>query len=365
MADVKEPNFGLGKSLLFSGVLIFFFLGAAELAVRGYAYFLREDVERFDLATQTFVLVPGKHRSAMGTVVVNSDGFVGRELERDGPDLWRIAAVGDSCTYGAGNETDTYPAQLDARLNERERPGLRYEVVNAGISGLNSELALARLRTKVLPLHPDVVTIYIGWNDLMKVDPFAGGSSAHWSGVARFLDRLWLVKGLRKLIFYHIRPYLRPPATGPESHTGRLAEFRPTLYEGTLREMIAAVRKSGSRPVLVTLPTPVRPSMTLDDIRKTNVYFPYFPAAYGVLDLLDLINDYNSAIRRVAVEQDVPLIDLAHEFQQFDEPASLFFDTMHTNPEGAKRIADVLLRDLDRDGLLDPAAAPPAGTAAR
>jgi len=365
MAERQQPQFGLGKSILFSAILIGLFLGAGELAVRGWAYYLREDAERFDIATQTFVLVPGHHRSAMGQAVINSDGFVGRELEPDGPDLWRIAAVGDSCTYGGGHELYTYPAQLDRMLQERERPGLRYEVVNAGVSGLNSELALRRLRTKVLPLHPDVVIVYIGWNDLMKVDPFAGGSSARWAGVARFLDRLWLVKGLRKLMFYDVRPYLRPPSTGPESDTGRLKEFRPALYESTLREMIAAVRGAGSRPVLVTLPTVVRPEMTLEDIRRANVFFPYFPSAYGVLDLLDLIHDYNQTIRRVALDEGVPLIDLEREFDRIPDPVPLFLDTMHTTPEGARRIADLLLRDLDRDGLLDPAAVPPAGTAAR
>lgn len=360
MNRVDEPQFGLGKSLLFSITLIALFLGFAELGVRGWAYFLREDAEKFDLSTQTFVLVPGEHRSRVATAMINSDGFVGDELQPDGPDLWRIAAVGDSCTYGSGDSIHPYPAQLQALLRS-QHPGHRYEVVNAGISGLNSELALRRLRTKVLPLDPDVVTIYIGWNDLMKVDPLAAGGSTRWAPVARLIDQLWLVKGLRKLLFFYVRPYLSPPATGPESRSGRIDGFRPTLFEANLHSMIDSIRGAQSRPVLTTLPTVVRPNMTLDEVRNVNVMFPYFPSAYGVLDLLDLIRTYNDAIRRVAGEENVPLIDLAQAFEALDDPTSHFLDTMHTNSKGAELIAQLMLQGLEREALLDRGEAPAAG----
>src|SRR5258706_439163 len=123
----QEPQFGVGKSILFSIILIAFFLGLAEIGVRSWAYFLREDVERFDLATQTFVLVPGEHRSGPGVATINSDGFVGDELQPNGSDLWRIAAIGDSCTYGEGSSTISYPAQLQALLRSHDHPGRRYE----------------------------------------------------------------------------------------------------------------------------------------------------------------------------------------------------------------------------------------------
>ena len=225
MSPTRDPEFGLAKSLAFSATLILLILGAAELLVRGWAFYARDDAEHWDAETKTFVLEPGEYRSEYGvTAHVNSAGFVGRELEPDGPDLWRIVAVGDSCTYGGGSDSDSYPALLDARLNLREGPGRRFEVVNAGISGLNSELALRRLRTRVLALDPDVVTLYIGWNDLMKFDPLAqvaNGADARMSGIARALDNLWLVKGLRKLLFFHLRKYIATPATGPESRARR------------------------------------------------------------------------------------------------------------------------------------------------
>src|SRR5262245_4943818 len=274
MTDALEPRFGWRKSILFSAVLIASFFGLAELLLRGWSYFLREEAIKFDLTTQTFTLVPGEHRSHYVTATINSEGFVGKELEPKGDDLWRIVAVGDSCTYGDGGKTDNYPAMLDVLLDEREQPGLRYEVVNAGISGLNSELALRRLRSKVLDLEPGVVTIYIGWNDLMKVDPLSQVEANGWTGIARMVDGLWLIKGMRKLIFFYVRPNVWLPKTGPESRTGRYATFEPAVYEHNVREMIKAVREIGSRPVLITLPTVVKPGMTVADLKQAGVIFP-------------------------------------------------------------------------------------------
>lgn len=353
MSDTAEPQFGWRKTLLFSAILIGLFLGLAELAVRVWAYTLRDDAERFDAATQTFVLVPGEHRSGWVTARVNADGFAGADLKAEHRALFRIVAVGDSCTYGDGNETHTYPAMMQQRLDTRSRPEREYEVVNAGISGLNSGLALRRLKSKVLPLEPDVVTIYLGWNDLMKFDPVGQTRTTTASSVARLMDNLWLVKGLRKLIFFYVRPRLAPPATGPESRTGRFADFDPDIYADNMREIIAAVRGGGARPVLLTLPTVVRPEMNAAQLRDAGVVFPYFGSAYGVGDFLDLVAAYNRTIFAIGRELDVPVIDIAHAIAQVDDPVEYLFDTMHSKPKGMDLISGRVVEGLADLGLLD------------
>jgi lysophospholipase L1-like esterase len=354
MAERQEPEFGFWKSVIFSLVLVGAVLGSAELAVRGWAYFLRDDSEKFDLETGTFVLVPGRHRSPQGVVEVNSQGFVGEELRPEGPDLWRIASVGDSCTFGGGSERHSYPGKLQTLLDERAGPGRRYDAVNAGISGLDSGLALRRLRTRVIPLEPDVVTIYVGWNDLMKVNPMGQGGESWLSEAARALDRLWLVKGMRKLAFMYLRPHLRPPRVGPESRTGRFADFRPLPYEENLRSMISTARGAGAAPVLLTLPTVVRMEMTADELRDAGVFFPWYPSAYAVGDFLDLVAAYNRSIVRLAEAEKVPLVDLASHFAELSDPRPFFFDTMHPTERGLRLIAETLLAGLDGYGLLGP-----------
>ena len=352
MKDDRDPQFGLGKSVAFSLILITLTLTGAELAVRGWARYLRDPYQRFDPASETFVLVPGEHRTRTSHIVVNSDGFVGRELQQPGPDLWRLAAVGDSCTFSAGNATDTYAAMTEDALRANAPSGVRYEVVNAGIEGLNSELALRRLRNKVLPLAPEVVTIYLGWNDLMKYDPNAQEVRTESSRVARVLNEVWLIRGMRKLIFFYLRPRIAPPTTGPVSFTGRFADFHPTVFETNLRAIVAEVRTAGAKPLLFTLPTVVRADMTADDLLAANVVFPYFSAGYGVGDFLDLIGAYNEAIRAIARELHVPLLDLAQEFDAQGDVRPLFYDTMHTTKKGQALIARLLEAKLTQEGLL-------------
>jgi lysophospholipase L1-like esterase len=348
-------QFGIGKSILFSAILLVAFFGTIELGLRAWVFFFRAGYERFDLATQTFELVPGSYP---GRIRINSQGFVGAELQPDAPDLWRIYALGDSCTFGGGNETETYAAMLQRRLGEKDPgTGLRYEVVNGGVQGLNSELALNRFRAKAPLVRPEIVTIYVGWNDLMKVDPAGQGSSDRLAGVARALDSLWIVKGLRKLVFFNLRPKLYPPRTGPESETGRFRGFEPSIYERNLREIVGAVREMHARPVLLTLPTVVRRDMTADDLRASGVVFPYFPGANAVGDFLDLLEAYNRTIRRVAAEEHVPLVDIARTFAAMPDVRPYFYDTMHPEMSGREVIAGELDRALRQGGLLSPDAA--------
>jgi acyl-CoA thioesterase I len=76
-----------------------------------------------------------------------------------------IAAVGDSLTAGYGlAEEQSYPAQLERKLHAE---GLRYRVVNAGISGETSSGTLSRIKW-VLTLKPDIVILETGANDGMR-----------------------------------------------------------------------------------------------------------------------------------------------------------------------------------------------------
>jgi len=341
-----------GKKIGFSILTTVLFLVAAEFGVRGWVYYLREPYERFDTETGTFELVPGVHRAPGADVVVNSQGFVGKELEPGGEDLWRIVALGDSNTFGDGNDVHTYPVKLESRLKGREAPGHRFEVINAGIQGLDSGQALRRLESKVLALDPDVVTIYIGWNDLMKYDPLGQVKETVVSSASRTVDSLWLVKGMRKLLFFYLRTWLNPPATGPGSRTGRFTDFDPTIFSENVIRMLHLVREQGADPVLLTLPTVVRREMTIEDVRGAGIYFPYYSSAYAVGDLVDLVASYNRAIRRIAAQEQVPVVPLDQLFEARSDYRSLFYDTMHPTKKGQEFIADELSAALEDADLL-------------
>jgi len=82
----------------------------------------------------------------------------------------RIAAVGDSITFGHGvGDHLTYPHRLELRLGEG------FEVINAGVPGQDSRRALAGLEARVLPLRPHIVIVCIGVNEMSnlpeRIDP--------------------------------------------------------------------------------------------------------------------------------------------------------------------------------------------------
>jgi acyl-CoA thioesterase-1 len=84
------------------------------------------------------------------------------------PDEGLIVALGDSLTAGNGlNERDAWPAQLERRLRAA---GLRWKVINAGISGETSSGARARLAW-VLGLKPDIMVLETGANDGLRGIP--------------------------------------------------------------------------------------------------------------------------------------------------------------------------------------------------
>ena len=77
----------------------------------------------------------------------------------------RIVAFGDSLTAGFGvAAAEAYPARLQHRLEEQ---GLRYRVINAGVSGDTTAGGLRRVDW-VLKSSPDIVILELGANDGLR-----------------------------------------------------------------------------------------------------------------------------------------------------------------------------------------------------
>jgi acyl-CoA thioesterase-1 len=77
-----------------------------------------------------------------------------------------IVAFGDSLTsgHGAGPGED-YPSRLSERIG--------VPVVNAGVSGDTTDMALARLDSDVLSQNPRIVIVGLGGNDVIRRVPIS------------------------------------------------------------------------------------------------------------------------------------------------------------------------------------------------
>jgi hypothetical protein len=100
----------------------------------------------------------------------NSLGFRGPDYAIPTPEgTFRILALGDSYTLGAGvYEQDTFAARLEARLNAgagaRGGP-LRFEVVNAGVSGYSTRDERVSYERYTSAYEPQLVLIAMVFND--------------------------------------------------------------------------------------------------------------------------------------------------------------------------------------------------------
>lgn len=335
-----------GKSLSWTKVISFSLLPVililflAEGGLRAYALYFRTVYEQYNSVKERLELVPNYHAILPdGRVArVNSKGFVGPEFaDMKAPGVFRIFALGDSCTFGDWDIS--YAAYLGERLNSASQS---YEVINAGIEGYNSEYALGRLQDDILKYQPDLVTIYIGWNDLMKTSPGNISSSGRVTWLGKVFNHSYLYKGLGKIIFFYIRPLLSVPVLkGEESEYHIFDQFIPATYEDNVSAMIALLKERKVSVLLLTRPTVLFRDMTAEDLRRQHVFFPFFPEAYSVPRLLSLHNAYNNSLRRLAARFDLTLIDLDENFNQRDKRL-LFWDTMHPSKEGHELIASIL-----------------------
>ncbi|MGI9304575.1 MAG: SGNH/GDSL hydrolase family protein [Gammaproteobacteria bacterium] len=98
-------------------------------------------------------------------VRVNSLGFREREVSpRPAPDVYRIAVVGDSFTFGQGlTEEARFTNLLERKLNA---DGLRYEALNFGRSGTETVDHIEILRDVVLGVNPDFILLQWYINDM-------------------------------------------------------------------------------------------------------------------------------------------------------------------------------------------------------
>jgi hypothetical protein len=118
-------------------------------------------------ANTTAPLEQGK----MTGFIANGDRMRNPEvpIER-GPNDFRVLSLGDSVTFGWGVlYEEAYPTLL-AELLREARPGREIHVMNAACSSYSTHQGLEILKRRGLKYRPDVVTIWLGWNDSVVWD---------------------------------------------------------------------------------------------------------------------------------------------------------------------------------------------------
>jgi len=276
----------------------------------------------------------------------NSLGFRGREIDEAGrKNKIRIVALGGSTTFGigaSGNDT-TYPALLEKFLNKDKVSSkfkkYDFEVINAGIPGALSGNLLRFFAEKVLPLKPDALIIYSGWNDW---NHFFGEGHLMFEyrsfpyRVHRWLTDQSILYSKMRNIFTGYRAWVK----GGEYIERAQKILDQGYFEKSLDENIGKLLvlcQAKKIQAFFLLHPPPLSFFPLEDEKKFMENDPVF------LESVEMMPRVHRALKKIGraitKKNHVPLIDIDYMFdpKEFGDP--LFTDIIHFTDVGNARIA--------------------------
>jgi len=269
---------------------------------------------------------------------VNSLGFRGPEIPVEKGDRYRIVALGESTTFGATllAEDRPWPEVLQERIASQLDCAKPVEVINAGIPGWTLANNLARLDADILPLQPDLILSYHGYNGfpyLLAQIPSARVGKVPEAPprpsllLARFESalRVWWFR--RR---YDAARSIDERVLETDVHLSRYAE----LY----RKLVFEARASGLGLVLATFNMAVNTESADEVIRFYEPVFPDLRARILANRLHTLL------VRQVGEKYGVPVIDTPEGLDGAYEDA--YIDPIHFTQTGRDRFAAHVLAGL-------------------
>jgi lysophospholipase L1-like esterase len=334
------------------------FFAAGELLSR--AYNLPDRVNGFSrrlyVATDDphlpYLLRPGFVGMVRSVPVrVNELGLRGPSAEAvPAPGVHRVLALGDSATFGEGLRVEeAFPTALERELNERS--GERWEVLNAGVPGHNTEAELAFLRERGLALHPEALVLLFNLNDfdwapvigplgVLTLDTKARVSTWSPANVSEFYLALrWLV-------------ITRGQLWGMQARSTAAAPFNPGADGkfGALDRGVSAMRKAYYlKPSDGRWQTMADALHGLGSVARDH----HLPLVVAVLPDGDQFEGETTRVPQVKLlqlcaEAHLDCIDLYPAFAAAGG-SDLYLNIMHPNAAGQRVIAHVLAERLLRD----------------
>jgi lysophospholipase L1-like esterase len=231
--------------------------------------------------------------AALIVFLINSEFFKGEK-----PRHFRIVTFGDSTTAVRGDVRKVYAQRL-AEILSKVKSEIKFEMINAGVSGHNTNHGRARFDRDVLNKKPALVIIQFGLNDSC-IDVHRG-------------------------------------KTGPR--------VPQAVYEQNLVYFIQSLRERKSRVILMT-PNPARWTEQLKATWGRPPYDTNDPMGFNLLN-----RRYAESVRRIAQEMDVPLVDVYQLFVNYHQKDGcsmddLLLDGIHPNDRGHRLITGAILRLL-------------------
>jgi lysophospholipase L1-like esterase len=286
---------------------------------------------------------------------LNNYGHFGADFTHEKPPRTiRIACLGASSTANniADSERDySYPGMLEEMLNQAlAAGGRRAEVMNCGIGGWTSADIFINFTLNILPLKPDYVVLYHGFNDLHLhlMDDFLPDYSHGRRNLGEVLHLIRRAYYLPKFRHWHLYEWTRDRLLGtgnvrndllrliakkPSDIRREFADLR--VQQALLRNLLVLCRHHGIHVVLGSF-----------------CQFAYDPSALA-RKYAEGVRQENVLMAELATEFGLPLVDQAKLLPQ---DRDYFVDAVHFTPTGMRAIAtnfaDALVADMRTRGLI-------------
>ena len=212
--------------IIVSAVSLFLSLGAVELGIRlfdplGISYYeVSGEYQRDKLADDHLIF---RHKPSWekhyGDVLVtyNERGLRDRPILPKAEGEFRILALGDSVTFGAGvPQHEIFTTRLEQLLPGRLQRPVR--VINSGVGGYNTVQEVTYFRREGITLQPDLVLLtYVG-NDIEEnrgpFNPWAGPTSIK-DRVMKLLGKLWSYRLVHHTYRYAVLSQVKAQSSNP------------------------------------------------------------------------------------------------------------------------------------------------------
>ena len=278
-------------------------------------------------------------RSASGAfrISTNARGLRGPDLDSEKPaGRIRIAILGESSAFGYlvsdGQEIDRL---LESKLRAA---GQNVEVLNGGVPGYNLFHTSVRYREVVAPLKPNLVILYLGWNDLTSyvISETPNDESFRVRPIAPAWKRLLGKSTLYGFIFHRL--LAAPVRFAPATVTGTVVTpAGEQQFRENLGKLIREIRKDGPDVMVVAQCSAGNPKAE-GDLRKA-----LGDSEAIIQRMIELGSWLHDTEKEIAEKEGVRFEDAYMKMKPSHEN---LLDYIHLSAQGEEALADLLKSNL-------------------
>ena len=276
-------------------------------------------------------------RSGTFQISTNAQGLRGPEIhgESQATKVPRIAILGGSSVFGyLVSDGDEAARQLETKLLAEQQP---VEVINAGVPGFNLFQTTARFQECIAPLKPDMVVLYLGYNDI----PYLTSShpdADHWQ--QRTVPPLWERVAGHSVAYGLVRYRLLGSSTqfnGVATAGDTVDPAGRAQLHANLERLADAVQQTGAQLVICQQVTAAHPT-TPDSFRQTlNLDDRQWQRTAAIFQVV------RDELQSLATQKKALLIDAPLEITPNAEHLG---DMIHLTQAGETQLANLLAERL-------------------